>query len=367
MPNTPRLQRRTLFSLAGASLLSRPGSVRLSPAGATGGQSSDPALATPPNPAERPSSAASMEETGPALNVAGPRESDLAAWARLIAAPLATGLMQGGQLDLHYGGGVDGVTAANQFDARAVPDGREALLFPGSVVFGWLTGGRPVRIDCAHVLPLLAALGPGVLMVRGALPAPGGRANHPPLRLAGATQPNGTLVALLGLDLLGIAAIRVARESDATAVFLHGPHAAARVPGLVAAGYAPALSTRDGPPFRDDGADFTRAPFFLASLSATRLRHDSLVAAWHALAGAADLCAALVLPRLSPAESIGRWRHAAQSVVADDSLAARAGLEAMHLVAGEEAGDALAPMRLAPPAQIALRRWLSDRAGVQPG
>ena len=367
MPNLPRLERRTLFSLAGASLLSGPGSVKLSSATATAGQSSDPNLASPPT------LGAQMRASGPALNVAGPRESELAAWARLLAAPLAAGLMQGGRLDLHYGGGIDGVTGANQFDARAEPDGREALLFPGSVMSGWLTGGRPVRFDCAHMLPLLAALGPGVLMVRGALPTPGAAATREPLRLAGGAPRDGWLVALLGLDLLGIPATRVTRESEANAIFLHGPQAAARAPGLVSAGYAPALATSGGLSPGDDvftragQAPFARVPFFLTSLPASRLRQDSLVAAWHALAAAADLCAALVLPRLSPAEAIGRWRRAAQSVLADDNVADRVSHTALHLVAGGDARDALASMRLAPTAQIALRRWLSNRAGVQPG
>jgi hypothetical protein len=278
-----------------------------------------------------------------------------------MAAPLAAGLMQGGRLDLRYGGGLDGVTGANQFDARAMPDGRQALLFPGSVIFDRLTGARPVSFDCGHVLPLLAATGPGVLMVRGARPAPGSAANRPPLRLAGGMPQSGSLVALLGLDLLGIAAIRVSRESDANAVFLHGPHAAARAPGLAAAGYAPAFRTRDS------RAGFAQAPFFLASLPAARLRQDSLVAAWHGLAGAADLCAALVLPRHCPAEAIGRWRHAARAVLADDGLAGLARHQALHLAAGEEAAAGLAPMRLAPAAQMALCRWLSDRGDVPPG
>ena len=200
MPTTPRLQRRTLFSLAGASLFSRPGNVRLAAAAGTTGQASATILATP------------MHDQGPALNVAGPRDGDLAALARLLATPLAAGLMLGGQLNVRYGGGIDGVTGVNQFDARAAPDGREALLFPGSVAVGWLLGDRPVRFDCAHVLPLMAALGPGVLMVRGALPVPG--AARAPLRLAGGIDQGGSLVALLGLDLLGIPAIRVARESE---------------------------------------------------------------------------------------------------------------------------------------------------------
>ena len=330
------------FGLAGASLLSQPGrQARLAPAMATGGPSAVVALATP------------IHDAGPALNVAGPRDGELAAWARRLAPSLAGGLMQGGRLDLRYGGGIDGVTGANQFDARAVPDGREALLFPGSVALDWLAGLRPVRFDPAHVLPLLAMLGSGVLMVRGTLPAQGAGT---PLRLAGAAAQDGMLVALLGLDLLGIPAIRVRQESEANAIFLYGPQAASRAPSLVASGYAAALST-------GGGAGFAQAPFFLASLSDARLRRDPLVTAWRALAGATDLCAALVLPRLCPAAAVGSWRRAAAGGLADDGLAEEARRQALHLVAGADATEALAPMRLAAGPRLALRRWMSDRLG----
>ena len=341
MPTTPRLERRALFGLAGASLLSGQGpQPRLAPAVATDEPTAVMALATP------------IHDAGPALNVAGPRDGDLAAWARRLAPSLAAGLMERGGLDLRYGGGIDGVTGANQFDARAVPDGREALLFPGSVALDWLAGLRPVRLDPARVLPLLAVLGSGVLMVRGALPAPGAGT---PLRLAGEAARDGMLVALLGLDLLGVPAIRVRQESQANAIFLFGPQAASRVPSLMASGYSAALST-------GGTARFGQAPFFLASLPDARLRRDPLVAAWRALAGAADLCAALVLPRLCPAAAIGRWRRAALAGLADDGLIEQARRQGLHLLGGAGAIEALAPMRLAAGPHIALRRWLSDRA-----
>jgi hypothetical protein len=355
-----QIDRRHFFGVAAGAALSGQLQVRV-----------EPALLT-----ERGLGGLGARPAEPAIDVAGPADCPLAAWARRLRGPLAAGLMQGGQLNVRYAGGVDGVTGANQFDARVVPDGQDALLFPGSVAMAWLADDGRVRLDPAHMLPLVAIFGPGVLMVQGGLAAgvawrgvagPGGT-----VRLAMGPGPDAALTALLGLDLLGIGAVclpacpdpvAAARAGAADAVFLHGPTAAMQAPALLAHGFRPALSIeRHAAAYESALA----APYFLAGMPEARLRHDPLVDAWRAMATTTALCGVLVVPRMTPAAAIGRWRRAAAISVADDEVAAASQREALRLAAGSDAAGALAPMEVGGTTQLALRRWMAQRVHWRP-
>jgi hypothetical protein len=360
MSGPHQIDRRHFFGLAAGAALSGPLQVRV-----------EPALLT-----DRGFGGMGGRAAGPAIDVAGPPDCTVAAWARRLRGPLAAGLMQGGPLALRYAGGVDGVTGANQFDARVVPDGQNALLFPGSVAMAWLADDGRVRLDPAHMLPLVAMFGPGVLMVQGGLtagaawrgaPGPGRK-----LRLAVGPGPDPALTALLGLDLLGIGAVgvpawpdpvAVARAGAADAVFLHGPSAALQAPALLADGFRPALSTERHGPAADPAL---AAPFFLTGVPESRLRRDPLVEAWRATAAASTLCAVLVVPRMTPAAAIGRWRRAAAMAITDDEVDAAAQREALRLAAGSDAAGALAPMEVGGTTQLALRRWMALRVDWRP-
>jgi hypothetical protein len=355
--------------------LSRRGFFGLAAGGALSGQMQvgfEPAMAIGPVP-DGTGGGMRLRSAGPTLEVAGPRDSDLGAWARVLAAPLAAGLHGRFTLNVHYRGGADGVTAANQFDARAMPDGQTALLFSGSVMLAWLVGEPRVRLDPAHVLPLMAAFGPGVLMVQGGLDGTGHGAR--PVRLAMGPQPDAALTALLGLDLLGIPALAVPDGGDplattgksaANAVFLHGPEAASRAAPLLLAGFRPVLSTAPG--LRDQpGLPGLQAPFFLSGLAEERAARDPLVAAWHAMAAATSLCAVLVVPRLTPAAAIAHWRQGVSAALREGAVTARAASQAMRLAAGEAVSSGLAPMQEDDSVQLALRRWLAARLDWQAG
>jgi hypothetical protein len=146
-------------------------------------------------------------------------------------------------------------------------------------------------------------------------------------------------------------------------VFLHGPNAALQAPALLADGFRPALSTARHAPESDPAL---AAAYFLTGLPEARLRRDPLVDAWRATAAASTLCAVLVVPRMTPAAAIGRWRRAAAEAVADDGVATAARREALLLAAGSDAAGALAPMQVGGATQLALRRWMAQRVDWRP-
>jgi hypothetical protein len=269
---------------------------------------------------------------------------------------------------------VDGVTAANQFDAQAMPDGQTALLFSGSVMLAWLADTKRVHLDPAHVLPLFGAFGPGVLMVRGGLD--GLSTGRRSVRLAIGPLPNAALTAMLGLDLAGgdpIDHVRhdAAGKDAANAVFLHGPDVSLHAAALLNAGFRPALSTArsgstaSGAPFVDIPG--LEAPFFLASLAGQQAAQDPLVQAWHAMAAATSLCAVLVVPRLTPSAALSAWRQGVAASLQDGKVLRGAADQALYLAAGDAVSTALSPMQQNEGVQIALRRWMASRRYLQAG
>jgi hypothetical protein len=180
----------------------------------------------------------------PSIVVAGPAASEAADWTRsLLPALSATMETEAGfsAMRVRYWGGQDGVTGLNQFEARIFPGGQDALVFPGSALMAWLVGDPRVAFDSARLLPLLARVSPGVLMLRGGL-----HARRSPVRLAMAPWSEQALAGFLGLDLLRVQAepvaapgVEAAIQHSVDAVFLHGADVPARSRMLSDAGLAP--------------------------------------------------------------------------------------------------------------------------------
>ena len=64
--------------------------------------------------------------------IAGPPGGRLDRWADMLVPALSRGLAGRVPLARRNVGGIDGVTGANQFEARGEPDGSTALLVPGA-------------------------------------------------------------------------------------------------------------------------------------------------------------------------------------------------------------------------------------------
>jgi hypothetical protein len=315
-------------------------------------------------------------EDGATLMVAGSERGRLDEWASVLAPALERGLPPGAALRRQLAGGDDGVSGANQFEARAAPDGRTALLLPGEAALAWLAGDPRARFDATRFVPILAGWTPGAVFSRvplGALPA-GSR-----LRIAAADPAGADLAALLGLELLRIEAapqFRVdgfeagqaalaARSVDA--LFVHGSDAKRHAAALGDAGLAPLFSL--GAPDAAGGAvrdrlfaDVPTLPELLASEPGA-VASGPLCVAWRAAAAAAQIDFALVLPALTPAAMVALWRRAASGLPAAPELqpAFAAGMRT-----GAAAGAVSAALAPDAVTVLELRRWLADRWNWQP-
>ena len=107
---------------------------------------------------------------GATLLVAGPEGGAVDSWAGWLAPSLGRALPPGTALRKDVVGGTDGVTGANQFEARIAPDGGTALLLPGSAAMAWLVGDPRARFDVSQWIPALAGVTPGLLVSRVPLP-----------------------------------------------------------------------------------------------------------------------------------------------------------------------------------------------------
>jgi len=307
---------------------------------------------------------------GPSLVVAGPAASEAAEWTRSLLPALSSArgtddLTGMGAMRVRYWGGHDGVTGLNQFEARIFPGGQDALVFPGSALMAWLVGDPRVAFDTGRLLPLLARVSPGVLMLRGRL-----RARQSPVRLAMAPGSGPALAGFLGLDLLQVDAepvaapgVEAAMQHSVDAVFLHGADVPARSKALSEAGLTPLFTvgslTAQGVACRDPAfSEVPTLPELLAGSTAGRPP-----TAWSAVASASVLDLALALPALSTGAGVARWRHTvAAAAAADRSQESSRGL---RLLNDTQAAAAFTRVQIDTQGQMELRRWVATRLPVR--
>lgn len=300
------------------------------------------------------------------LLIAGPAQGATAAWADLILPALAHALPPGTRLGRECVGGADGVTAANQFEARAASDGEDVLLLPGAAAHAWLVGDPRAQFDAAQWVTALAGTTPAVLASRLPLAR---FVTGQVVRVAG--SPGGpALPALLALELIGALPQAVPDRldyKDVDAVLLHGRDMGRQLAAASQAGFVPVLAFRD----RDANGRPSRDPAFPdLPTSGERLAQgmqQTLYAALRAAVAAARLDTALVLPPLTSASMVALWRRAcAQAATAPATQAAAARL-GVHAEAAAAAVASTAPLAAVDAAVLLdLREWLAQRFGWHP-
>lgn len=268
------------------------------------------------------------------LIVGGPENGPLAGWAHLLGAAIGQRVGAPDQsLRIAYVGGADGVTAANQFEARTVPDGSTALLVSGSAAMAWLIGDQRAQFDAGHWLPVATGLASGVVLRAPPMTTsatatsvisgvPGRR-----LLLAASGAADLAVAATLGLSMLGIETqlvvdtdepLTTMRNRRADLVFLRGPNAVDATAAARALGATPIFSLG----VMDDAGSLIRDPQIadiptLLERLATRPSASyppGLLPAWRAVAASAQLEFALVLPWLTPSGTVSQWRKAVSQI-----------------------------------------------------
>lgn len=297
----------------------------------------------------------------PSLFVAGPAGSPVDRWAGLIAEPLGAGLAGqpspgGAALPHENVGGADGVTGVNQFQARTAPDGATALLMPGAALMAWLVGDTRVRFDVGTWAPLWGVTTRAIVATRA--PLVSGR----PLRLALPAIGGPGLEALLALELMGIEPVAVTGRGrdEVDAVYLRG---AAAHESLTGSGFRAAFALSDRPGRDPAMPDLPiAAELFMPSQAANPER----TAAFQAVAAAAAIEVALVMPGVSPATVLAWWRRGCAQM--DDAPAIRAATAAA-LLQQDDAGQIatqLSRVALDMPAMLSLRTRLAERYHWRP-
>ncbi len=338
----PRLRRRTLMGAAAAAVLGR-----------TAG-------AAPVN---------AVFPDGATLLIAGPGGGAMDLWAEWLTPALARALPPSTPVLKDLVGGPDGVTGANQFEARTVPDGSTALLVPGSAAMAWLVGDPRARYDAGHWIPAMAGVASGVIASR--LPLAQIMAGAP-VRIAASGPAGPELPAMLALDLLGAqwqpvfgAGPGALGRGLVDVVFLYGRGVPEAARAAAAAGAPPIVSLGvvddEGRPQHDPS--FAGLPD-ASELLAGRVTNPKLLSAWQATASAAVLEMALVLPQPAPAAMVALWRRACRD--AAGSLQSQASTIAVRPL-GSPAANAVTSAAIPDAAVLLeLRRWLATRLDYHP-
>ncbi|MFT9359150.1 hypothetical protein [Acetobacter okinawensis] len=318
--------------------------------------------------------ATSTSEQTTRLIVAGSAETPCGTWASHLAPQMAEELGQP-PFDLSFTTGWDGVTGANLFDAQEqLSSASSSLLVPGTALMASMTGDSRVHYAYQRWLPVLSVCQPSMVVGHVNLHRSlGVILGSKTTRVAVSTPTGPELPTLLAFDLLALRPLPVsgyATPDAAMAALTSGVVDAIQLPMdaalrerlamLEAKGFTPLFLntvTQQAPA----PADMLLPPTFPTIL--LRERRTSAPAflplAWQAIATAASLKAALVLPLLTPPAKVARWRHAAETCAARLSLQQIALASEQTVLSGAKC---IAFYNMATPDMnvgMALRRWLA--------
>lgn len=293
------------------------------------------------------------------LVVAGPRGGQMDRAAAALLSGLQAQLPPGTVIARTPMGGIDGVTAANRFNASADTDGGSALLIPPATPIAWLVGDSRVHFDPGEWVPVLAGVGPAMVVANRPV-VPGGT-----LRVATSDPSAPALAALLGLDLLGAHVHPVGPMDEVLA--LAALHAGSIDAALITSGQLLGALAQSGGPARvlfrcgagGDGPVPDLAHY--AAAVGRALPEGPHLQAWRAAASAARLRYALVLQEFSSPSAVALWRTAGSHALLNNLDPAATVLE------GPDAGRLLEDLAPGSAALLDLRGWLTTQIGWQPG
>ncbi len=290
----------------------------------------------------------------PTIVVAGPEAGSTDVWAATIAGVIGRSL-QGSPLERRNVGGADGVTGANQFQAQTAPDGATALLAPGTALLSWLIGDPRVRFDAGRWMPLWSGrLSVSVASREALRPGQVVRVGTP-----GVAGPE--LALMLTLRLLGFAVAAVPPGADSDVALVRGPLDRAASPWQPAFGFG--SFNGDGELVRDPAE-----PDLPTVQEVVRQDRSSASAeALRAVAAAATLDVALVLPEPSPAALVAWWRHGCDALGRSPAIQAQAARARVQPLGPSATAANLASIAVDPAVLLELRRWVGAQPVGRPG
>ncbi len=315
---------------------------------------------------------------GATILIAGPQDGTLDQIASAILPPLTRALPHGSKVDRTNSGGIDGVTGANRFEARAAPDGLNVLMAPGSSALAWLIGERRAQFDVGRWVPVMAGATPCIIAGRVPLQSLLPRARF---RIAAASVAGPDVAALLGLYLLGIETSvvfglrgRQAREAleqgGVDLVFVHGTRTNAQLADLATFGAAPLFSLGAPGPDGERARD-PAAPALPNLVELHQRLHGAppsgpLYTAWCSAAAASSLAFLMALPQMTPAALIALWREAGAAATRSPEAAALVEFADLQPLAAPAAITRVGGLAAPPEAALALRQWLAGRFDWHP-
>ena len=362
-------RRKLLFLLASLSIPGRGGQ----------GLAATPA-ATPNTASNLPSVLIDGFPTEITATVAGPVDGGMDFWAAPVLMALGRTLPPGTRFRQVSVGAADGVTGANQFEARVAPDGGSLMLAPGAAALAWLAGDPRAQFDIGHWVPVMAGISSGVVVMRGGAAAL--TANRE-LRVATTSLIGSDLACLLAIELLGVrpvpvmlpaaqpggmAGLHALAAGGVDAVLLRGRTATNL--GALPEGIRPvfSLGAMDENGNRGRDGAFHDLPH-LAELH-TMLRGQppggALFDAWLAVTAAVQIEFAAVLPQLTPAAMVALWRRAGAEATQAAELRHAATDRAVRVVGGMAGTTALVAATANTATLLELRRWLGTRFNWHP-
>ncbi|MCC7427946.1 MAG: hypothetical protein IT557_13655 [Alphaproteobacteria bacterium] len=322
--------------------------------------------------------------------VAGPDGSPTDRLARLVAPRLIATLHGPLDLQIEDVGGEDGVSAANQFVARGLPDGMAALMVPAASALAWLIGDARARYDARNWVPVMSWAGTSVLFGRNeggfdtiaglARPRPGASAR---IGAPGVDSPE--LAALLALNLLGIETrttlglkppndparafaagsvdlLLVTRGTDLAAASAR-PGADRGVPLMTLGGVDEAGALQRDPAM----PDLPHLGEVHQSVRGAALPQGPALNAFRAaLAAGIGLQYGIYLPRSTPADIIAQWRQGAARVAQDAEVQSAATAAGLRILPGTVAGAHVRALAASPADIQWLRDWLARTYNFRP-
>jgi hypothetical protein len=312
----------------------------------------------------------------PRLMVAGPEDGSLNRWADALQPALEQALPPDTTIRRLEIGSADGVTGANQFEVRGVPDGTTVLMVPGEATLAWMVGDPRAQFDVAKWVPVIAGM-TSCIVVGRASALNGGR-----VRVAAASAASFDLTALLGLQLLGVPiepvfgitdlnAARTAFAGNAVdVVFLHGQGVPEQFSALAVqdaqAQFTVGILDAGGKAARDPV--FPNVPHFseLYEMRTGRAPSGALFNAWRAIAAAAQLDFGLVLQQLTPAAMVSLWRRAGADAAAALPVQVVGTSLNVRLVSVPDATAATVATMASASTLTELRGWLAEQFNWKP-